>query len=157
MLARDPANIENHPSQGNALDVKGLRKRCVPWYTSVHCPRARDIPLLNIPDTMPLLLNLITDICFCRDWNTCFPLGLIVSVSQTRAYGGGPPLVKAAAAAPRSAREGQLFFELALVWQELLSRFAVAREGRAQAQMLLTALKLAIAALRIAPLCPDGR
>eukprot|EP00892_Ulva_mutabilis_P005765 jgi/Ulvmu1/3560/UM166_0014.1 len=85
-------------------------------------------------------------------WAACFD-----ACGTAPACGRGPVLVQAAAAAPRVSGEGQLFFELALVWQELLGRFAVAREGRAQAQMLLTALKLAIAALRIAPLCPDGR
>jgi hypothetical protein len=63
----------------------------------------------------------------------------------------------ARAACSHSASQSQLFFELMLVWQQLASRFSVAREGQYQAQLLLTALKLAIAAQRVSPRSPDGR
>jgi hypothetical protein len=44
-----------------------------------------------------------------------------------------------------------------LVWQQLANRLAVAREGRYPAQLLLTALKLTISAIHVAPPCRDGR
>lgn len=61
------------------------------------------------------------------------------------------------ACSKQNASQSQLFFDLMLVWQQLASRFSVAREGQYQAQLLLTALKLAIAAQRVSPRCPDGR
>ena len=43
------------------------------------------------------------------------------------------------------------------VWQDLSNRLAHTREGGCEAQLLLTAVKLAISGLKAAPVLPDGR
>lgn len=157
MLAYGHANNEDHHNPDNVVDFKNRRKRCAQRYSSIQCFSTRNGLLRDAPCTTVVTTIIVATPYVCCECHITIVLGLMSFVLQTRAYGGGPQLAQAAASAPRGVGEGQLFYELALVWQELLSRFAVAREGRAQAQMLLTALKLAIAALRIAPLSPDGR
>ena len=60
------------------------------------------------------------------------------------------------AATPSSASY-QAFVDLMLIWQQLSNRLPSAQEGRLEAALLLKAVKLAMAGLRLAPLLPDGR
>ena len=62
------------------------------------------------------------------------------------------------AALPRAAGKpsSQAFIDLMMVWQQLANRLSQAQEGL-EAQLLLKAIKLAISALRLAPVLPDGR
>ena len=63
----------------------------------------------------------------------------------------------AAGASASSSSSSQAFIDLIMVWQQLSNRLPSAKEGRLEAALLLKAVKLAMAGLRLAPLLPDGR